>query len=157
MWFWRREWQFTPVCLPGEPQTQRSLAGYSPQGHKESDRTEWLIHTNHVNWGLFSQWFPSFLAGFVEDNFSTDQGQVMVLGWFKCIYIYYALYLYYYHISSTSDHQALASGVGDLCRKDCVEYMLIFLHIFFSQFSSEIISAWRLSSTNLKEYLQRNL
>ena len=30
----------TPVFLPGEFHGQRSLAGYSPWGHKESDRTE---------------------------------------------------------------------------------------------------------------------
>ena len=34
---WRRAWQLTPVFLPGESYGQRSLAGYSPQGHKESD------------------------------------------------------------------------------------------------------------------------
>ena len=37
-----REWQPTPVFLPGEFHGQRSLAGYSPWGHKESDTTEWL-------------------------------------------------------------------------------------------------------------------
>ena len=37
---WRREWQPTPVFLPGEFHGQRSLAGRSPWGHKESDRTE---------------------------------------------------------------------------------------------------------------------
>ena len=37
---WRREWQPTPVFLPGEFHGQRSLAGYSPRGHKESDTTE---------------------------------------------------------------------------------------------------------------------
>ena len=30
----------TPVFLPGESHGQRSLAGYSPWGHKESDTTE---------------------------------------------------------------------------------------------------------------------
>ena len=30
---WRREWQSTPVFLPGEPHGQRSLVGYSPWGH----------------------------------------------------------------------------------------------------------------------------
>ena len=35
----------TPVFLPGESQGQRSLAGYSPQGCKESDMTELLILT----------------------------------------------------------------------------------------------------------------
>ena len=39
---WRREWQPTPVFLLGEFHGQRSLAGYSPWGHKESDTTEWL-------------------------------------------------------------------------------------------------------------------
>ena len=33
-------WQPTPVFLPGECHGQRSLAGYSPWGHKESDMTE---------------------------------------------------------------------------------------------------------------------
>ena len=36
----RRAWQPTPVFLPRESHGQRSLAGYSPEGHKESDRTE---------------------------------------------------------------------------------------------------------------------
>ena len=37
---WRRKWQPTPVFLPGESHGQRSLVGYSPQGHKESDMTK---------------------------------------------------------------------------------------------------------------------
>ena len=37
-----RKWQPTPVFLPGEFHGQRSLVGYSPQGHKESDTTEQL-------------------------------------------------------------------------------------------------------------------
>ena len=37
---WRRKWQPTPVFLPGESHGQRSLADYSPWGHKESDTTE---------------------------------------------------------------------------------------------------------------------
>jgi len=37
---WRRARQPTPVFLPGESHGQRSLAGYSPWGCKESDRTE---------------------------------------------------------------------------------------------------------------------
>ena len=31
---WRREWQPTPVLLPGEPHGQRSLAGCSPRGRR---------------------------------------------------------------------------------------------------------------------------
>ena len=43
---WRREWQSTPVILPGEFRGQRSLAGYSPWGHKQSDMTESHTHTH---------------------------------------------------------------------------------------------------------------
>ena len=37
---WRREWLPTPVFLPRESHGQRSLGGYRPWGHKESDMTE---------------------------------------------------------------------------------------------------------------------
>ena len=44
LWFrkilWRRKWQPTQVFLPGKSHGQRSLEGYSPWGHKESDMTE---------------------------------------------------------------------------------------------------------------------
>ena len=39
---WRREWQLTPIFLPGKFHGLRSLAGYSPWGLKESDMTERL-------------------------------------------------------------------------------------------------------------------
>ena len=42
---WRRAWQPTPVLLPEESQEQSSLAGYSPGGCRESDRTEATYHT----------------------------------------------------------------------------------------------------------------
>ena len=34
---WRKKWQPTPVFLPGKSLGQRSLAGYSPWGHRELD------------------------------------------------------------------------------------------------------------------------
>ena len=43
---WRREWHPIPVFLPGESRGRRSLVGYSPQGHKESDTTEATEHTH---------------------------------------------------------------------------------------------------------------
>ena len=42
----RRKWQLTLVFLPGESHGQRSLVGYSPQGHKELDTTE---HTRTID------------------------------------------------------------------------------------------------------------
>ena len=42
----RREWLPTPVFLSGESHGQRSLAGYSPRSHKESDIT--VTNTNRL-------------------------------------------------------------------------------------------------------------
>ena len=58
---WRRAWQPTPVFLPEESHGQRSLAGYSPWGHKELDATERLSTAQH---------FPKTeLSEIPEDNF----------------------------------------------------------------------------------------
>ena len=45
-----KKWQHTPVFFPGEFQGQRSLEGYSPWSHKESDTTEPLTHTRLPRW-----------------------------------------------------------------------------------------------------------
>ena len=37
---WSKKWKPTPGFLPGESRGQKSLAGSSPGGHKESDTTE---------------------------------------------------------------------------------------------------------------------
>ena len=42
---WRRKWQPTPVFLPGESHGQRSLAGYSPWGHKSLTQQQLNTHT----------------------------------------------------------------------------------------------------------------
>ena len=39
---WRRTWQAPPAFLPGGSHGQRSLDGYSPWGHRQSDTTEQL-------------------------------------------------------------------------------------------------------------------
>ena len=49
---WRRKWQPTTVFLPGESHRQRSLVGYSPWGHQESDMTEQL-HDREWNNSIF--------------------------------------------------------------------------------------------------------
>ena len=43
---WRRAWQPSPIFLPGESHGERSLVGYSPWGHKESDKAEVTQHTH---------------------------------------------------------------------------------------------------------------
>ena len=38
----RKQWQPTPVLLPGKSHGRRSLVGCSPRGHEESDTIKWL-------------------------------------------------------------------------------------------------------------------
>ena len=44
----RKAWQPTPVFLSGESHGQRSLAGYGPWGHKESDTIEVTNMNTHI-------------------------------------------------------------------------------------------------------------
>ena len=52
---WRREWEPTPIFLPGKCCGQRNLVGYSPWGCKESDTTEWLTLLS-FSWDLLVIW-----------------------------------------------------------------------------------------------------
>ena len=42
LYYWRRQWQPTPVLLPGESHGRRSLVGCSPRGGEDSDTAERL-------------------------------------------------------------------------------------------------------------------
>ena len=53
--FGRRKWKPTPIFLPGESHGRRSLVGYSPRGHKESDMTERLHFHFHSAYKLNKQ------------------------------------------------------------------------------------------------------
>ena len=62
----RRQWQPTPVLMPGESHGRRSLVGCSPWGHEELDTTEQLhfhfslhalekemaTHSSVLAWGI---------------------------------------------------------------------------------------------------------
>ena len=53
--------ELTPAFLPGKSHRQKSLVGYSPQGHKELDTTEATERSSHigVGWVLMQQdWYP---------------------------------------------------------------------------------------------------
>ena len=64
----------TPVFLPGKSHGQRSLVGYNPWGHKESDTTVQLStqkelerrHSSHP-FGVLEKSMPIF-SGEVESN-----------------------------------------------------------------------------------------
>ena len=54
----RRKWQPTPILFPGKSHGQRSLAGYSPWGCKESDMMQGLNrqeYSPNQNFVLFYQ------------------------------------------------------------------------------------------------------
>ena len=58
---WRRQWQPTPVVLPGKSHGQRSLVGYSPWDCKESDTTEKLhFHFSSHLYPSLCQWTGCF-------------------------------------------------------------------------------------------------
>ena len=56
---WRREWLPSPIFLPGEFYGQRSLAGYSPWDHKESDTTERLTLSLCFQFPVFDSFWQS--------------------------------------------------------------------------------------------------
>ena len=63
---WRRKWQPTPVFLPGEFHGERSLAGYSPWGRKESDTTE-QVNTLGSQIGVFNPQSLMRVLGILEN------------------------------------------------------------------------------------------
>ena len=79
---WRRKWQPTPVFLPGESHGQRTLAGYSPRGHKVSDMTEWL--SMHACINIDTTNLGKMLYSIVEiettGNSSSETWKISVLG-----------------------------------------------------------------------------
>ena len=73
---WSRKWQPTPVFLPGKSHGQRSLEGYSPLGHKESNTTYSFTCPIHQRTGPIwhSQWsgayYPQILSSVAEGTVS---------------------------------------------------------------------------------------
>ena len=83
---WGRAWQPTPVFLPGESHGHRSLAGYSPWGHKRVHTTWWLndnIITGSVlrrsEWGMM---LPLWADGVWRTRFLGQSAGVW--GWAPC-------------------------------------------------------------------------
>ena len=74
---WRRQWQPTPVLLPGESHGGRSLVGYSPWGRKESETTEWL----HFHFSLRLKWKWTFSSPVATTEFSKFADILSVALW----------------------------------------------------------------------------
>ena len=70
---WRKKWQPTPVFLPGKFHGQRSLAGCSPWGCKESGMTEHTCTSSHL---------------FLNNQLSPGSDELWAWNDFRFIYIY---------------------------------------------------------------------
>ena len=75
---WRKARQPTSVFLPRESHGEKSLVGYSPQGHKELDMTE---ATQHIR--TQTQGEQKLLSLYIKSQFR-DRGRR--LGTLRCIY-----------------------------------------------------------------------
>ena len=77
---WRRKRQPTLVFLPGEYLGQRSLAGYSPWGGKESGMTERVAYNYYVFFekNVYLDFVPIFL----------DWISFLILNCVSCLYIF---------------------------------------------------------------------
>ena len=90
-------WQPTPVFLPREFHGQRSLAGNSPQGHKESDTTQRLtlsylhIYT-YINMCVYIYMHAKLLQSCLTlcnpMDCSPPRSSVHEIFQAKCVYIY---------------------------------------------------------------------
>ena len=83
---WRRQWQPTPVLLPGKSHGWRSLVGYSLWGRKELDMTEQLhfhfsisciakemeTHSSVLAWRLLGMVEPGGLLSMGSDRVGHD-------------------------------------------------------------------------------------
>ena len=76
---WKMTWQPTPVFLPGKFHGHRSLAGYSPWGHKELDTTKATSHTHTHTPPQVRHSCPSPLPGFCLQP--AQQGRCSLLTW----------------------------------------------------------------------------
>ena len=77
---WRRQWQPTPVLLPGNSHGRRSLVGCSPSCHEESDATERLhfhFHTLEKEMATHSSVLAWRIPG------TGDPGGLPSVGWHR--------------------------------------------------------------------------
>ena len=83
---WRRKWLPTPEFFSRESHGQRSLASYSPWGHKESDMSEHVFTALH----LPSTYGSDFPAYFMTGNF-VFSSWYLEFHLFDCLDLMYAM------------------------------------------------------------------
>ena len=81
---WRRKWQLTPELLPGKSRGQRSLAGCSPWGHRDSDTTGQLSPNSALQWKgkvTLLKWLRAFSITPLTLEGSRFSRDLFHLGW----------------------------------------------------------------------------
>ena len=110
---WRRKWQPTLVLLPGKSHGQKSLIGYSPHGHKESDMTERL----HFHFSLSLSFSPLPLASVLFSALfkaSSDN--------YFCLFVFFPLGMVLITTSCTMSRTSIHSSSGTL------PYLILWLY-----------------------------
>ena len=64
---WRKKWQPMPVFLPRKSHRQRSLVGYSPSDHEESDTT---LNNDTIPLSYFCVYSKSNMSNLIIKNFN---------------------------------------------------------------------------------------
>ena len=98
---WRREWQSTPVYLPGESQGRGSLVGCRLWGCTESDTTEVTLAWHDVAW---RGWFTILGIFFTEYRVLIWLFSFRTLIKFHCILTFIVFIVYPMYIPLSNIH-----------------------------------------------------
>ena len=125
---WSRKWQPTPVLLPGKFYGQRSLAGCSPWGCKESDMTEHTCTSSHLF--LNNQLSPGS-----DELWAWNDFRFIYIYSFQQTFIYWAHTMYCMHVCSVTqpcptlccpmDSRPPASSVHEISQAGTLESVAI--------------------------------
>ena len=108
-----REWQATPVFLPGESHEQNSLVGYSPRGCKELNTTEQLTVLLLFGYNVFCESVHQLMDTWTSQVVATIN--CIAFNIYICDFLQTCLFISFKDI--------LKSGNSRLC----VKFMLSFL------------------------------
>ena len=130
-----KQWQPTPVLLPGKSHGRRSLVGYSPWGLEEPDTTEWLnfhfyalekemaAHSSILAWRIPGTEEPGGLSSMGSHRVRHDWCDlaaaaapsglwllfIRCLRHLTCIHLYF-FWVVYYLLSDLSAHSSTVSN-----------------------------------------------
>ena len=105
---WRRKWQRTPVLLPRKFHGWRSLVGYSPWSHRDSD-TAAQLHFTYSMWDL-----SSLTRDHAPALHSLHQGSLLETFFFFLIVSFPSISLFSSHYSLCQFQGLAPKHLGDI-------------------------------------------